>query len=168
MDHGGTGGISVMLADAVSMRPMGESDLEAVLALERSSHLTPWTEGNYRDALSAGNLCMVGEQSGAVVACAVLQMAAGEAELLTMAVHPAARRMGLGRKLLRELIARAEAYRAAAIWLEVRVSNTAAIGLYREAGFAGIGWRKNYYEAAEGLEDAFRMRLALPMPEKEG
>jgi ribosomal-protein-alanine N-acetyltransferase len=157
-----------MPADALAMRPMTESDLRAVLALERSSHLTPWTEGNYRDALAAGNLCLVGEQAGAVVACAVLQMAAGEAELLTMAVLPAVRRQGLGRELLRELIARAAVYRAAAIWLEVRVSNNAAIGLYREAGFAGIGWRKNYYETADGREDAFRMRLALPLPQEDG
>ena len=87
-------------------------------------------------------------------------MAAGEAELLTMAVLPTARRQGLGRQLLRELIARASAYRAAAIWLEVRVSNLAAIGLYREAGFVEIGRRNAYYETVEGHEDGIMMRLA--------
>ena len=116
-----------MHAEAFTLRPMVDRDLPAVVALDKSSHLTPWTEGNFRDALAAGNLCLVGDQAGTLVACAVLQMAAGEAELLTMAVLPAARRKGLGRQLLRELIARASAYRAAAIWLEVRVSNTPAI-----------------------------------------
>jgi ribosomal-protein-alanine N-acetyltransferase len=152
-----------MPAEELTMRPMAEHDLPAVVALDRSSHLTPWTEGNFRDALAAGNLCLVGEQAGALVACAVLQMAAGEAELLTMAVLPAARRRGLGRQLLSELIARAVAYRAVAIWLEVRVSNNAAIGLYREAGFAEIGWRKGYYQSAERREDAIMMRLALAL-----
>jgi [ribosomal protein S18]-alanine N-acetyltransferase len=151
-----------MLAEVLTMRLMAEHDFPAVVALDRSSHLTPWTEGNFRDALTAGNLCLVGEQAGVLVACAVLQMAAGDAELLTMAVLPTARRKGLGRQLLRELVARASAYRAAAVWLEVRVSNTAAIGLYREAGFAEIGWRKGYYRTAEGREDAIMMRLALP------
>jgi ribosomal-protein-alanine acetyltransferase len=151
----------MMPAELLAMRPMDELDLPAVVALDHSSHLMPWTEGNFRDALAAGNLCLVGEQSGDLVACAVLQMAVSEAELLTMAVQPAARRKGLGRQLLRELIARASAYRATAIWLEVRVSNMAAIGLYREAGFADIGWRKGYYQTAEGREDAIRMRLAL-------
>lgn len=152
-----------MPAEVLTMRPMAECDLRAVITLDRSSHLTPWTEGNFRDALAAGNLCVVGEQAGQLVAYAVLQMGAGEAELLTMAVLPMARRKGLGRQLLRELIARASAYRAAAIWLEVRVSNTAAIGLYREAGFAEIGWRKGYYQTAEGREDAIMMRLALAL-----
>jgi ribosomal-protein-alanine N-acetyltransferase len=148
-------------AELLLLRPMAEPDLPAVVALDRSSHLTPWTEGNFRDALAAGNLCLVGEQAGLVVACAVLQMAAGEAELLTMAVQTSVRRQGLGRQLLDELIARASAYRAAAIWLEVRVSNLPALGLYREAGFAGIGKRVGYYEAAQGREDAIMMRLEL-------
>jgi [ribosomal protein S18]-alanine N-acetyltransferase len=152
-----------MPAEVLTMRPMAECDLQAVITLDRSSHLTPWTEGNFRDALAAGNLCVVGEQTGQLVAYAVLQMGAGEAELLTMAVLPAARRRGLGRQLLRELIARASVYRAAAIWLEVRVSNTAAIGLYRKAGFADIGWRKGYYQSTDGREDAIMMRLALAL-----
>lgn len=156
-----------MPAVMLNLRPMAQPDLPAVVELDRNSHLTPWTENNYRDALAAGNLCLVGEQSGKLVACAVLQMAAGEAELLTMAVLPASRRKGLGRQLLRELIDRASAYRAAAIWLEVRVSNTAAIGLYSKEGFAEIGWRKGYYRTAEGREDAMMMRLPLALPHRE-
>lgn len=145
----------------LTMRPMTEQDLPAVVALDQSSHLTPWSAGNFRDALAAGNLCLVGEQDGALAAYAVLQMAAGEAELLTMAVRPEAQRKGLGRCLLRELVARAAAYGAAAIWLEVRQSNVAAIGLYRDAGFIEAGWRKAYYRTAQGREDAIIMRLAL-------
>jgi ribosomal-protein-alanine N-acetyltransferase len=151
----------------LSMRPMAVHDLAAVVALERASHLTPWTAGNFQDALVAGNLCLAGERTGELVACAVVQMAAGEAELLTMAVLPAVRRNGLGRQLLRELVARAAACRAAAIYLEVRVSNAAAIALYAEAGFEEIGRRKAYYQLAEGHEDAIRMRLALPVTQGE-
>ena len=143
------------------LRPMVEADLPWVLDLDRSSHLTPWSEGNFRDALSAGNLCLVGDRDGVVVACAVLQMAAGEAELLTLAVTPDARRSGLGREMLAALIARAIAYRAASIWLEVRESNKAAIGLYRDAGFDEIGTRPAYYQRGDSHEDAITMRLAL-------
>jgi ribosomal-protein-alanine N-acetyltransferase len=98
-----------------------------------------------------------------LVAMAVLQMAAGEAELLTMAVLPTLRRGGIGRKLLAELVVRATAYGAAAIWLEVRVSNEAAIALYRAAGFVEAGRRKAYYRTPTGREDAIMMRLALDM-----
>lgn len=150
-----------MRGDALVLRPMEGADLRAVMTLERSSHLTPWTEGNFLDALAAGNLCVVAEQGGVLVACAVLQMAAGEAQLLTMAVQAAKRRQGLGRQLLSELIERASVYGADSIWLEVRVSNTAAIALYRRAGFADIGWRRNYYATEDGREDAIMMRLAL-------
>ncbi len=147
--------------DGFAMRPMRESDIAAVIALDRASHLTPWSEANFREALDAGNLCVVGERDGAIVACAVLQMAGGDADLLTMAVTADARRGGIGRELLRELIDRATAYGASAIFLEVRASNAAAIGLYRDAGFAPIGSRKNYYERGDGREDAMTMRLSL-------
>lgn len=151
-----------MRGDALVLRPMEADDLPVLMVLERSSHLTPWTEGNFRDALAAGNLCLVGEQGGVLVACAVLQMAAGEAQLLTMAVQETMRREGLGGQMLSELIERATAYGAGAVWLEARVSNAAAIGLYHRAGFVDIGWRRNYYATQDGREDAIMMRLALP------
>ena len=150
-----------MAKDRLRFRPMDEFDIPAVIALERSSQFSPWTEGNFRDALAAGNLGLVGIWQHVLVAMAVLQMAAGEAELLTMAVNREFRRRGFGRQLLNELIARAVAYGAESIWLDVRASNAAAIALYRSAGFADIGWRKGYYASAEGREDAMMMRLAL-------
>lgn len=153
--------------ERLATRLMVEADLPAVVALDRSSHFTPWTEANFKDALAAGNLCLVGDQHGSLVACAVLQLAGGEAELLTMAVLPAARRMSLGRQLLRELVQRAAANLAAAIWLEVRESNAAAISLYRKAGFAEIGWRRGYYLTPEGREDAIMMRLALSLLQED-
>ncbi|MEP6702987.1 MAG: ribosomal protein S18-alanine N-acetyltransferase [Betaproteobacteria bacterium] len=150
-----------MADHAPRFRPMDESDIPAVVALEHVSQLTPWTERNFRDALAAGNLGVVGISQSIVVAMAVLQMGAGEAELLTMAVLPAMRRCGLGRLLLDELILRVLNYGADAIWLEVRVSNAPAIALYRSAGFVDIGWRKGYYRTLTGREDAMMMRLAL-------
>lgn len=148
------------------LRPMAERDLPAVVALEAMSQFTPWTAGNFRDALLAGNLCLVGERSGAIVACAVLQMAAADAELLSMAVLPAMRRQGIGRRVLDELVARAIAYKAESVWLEVRVSNGAAIALYNSAGFVEMGRRKNYYQSQDGREDAIMMRLALGILEE--
>ena len=146
---------------ALELRPMSVDDLEIVLELDRASHLTPWSERNFRDALAAGNLCLIGERDGGIVACAVLQMAAGEAELLTMAVWPDARRSGVGRELLGVMIGRAREYGASAIWLEVRVSNAAAIELYRDAGFVEVGSRKGYYQRAGGREDAITMRREM-------
>jgi [ribosomal protein S18]-alanine N-acetyltransferase len=150
-----------MAGGILKFRPMDEFDIPSVVALERSSQFSPWTAGNFRDALAAGNLCLVGVWENVLAAMAVLQMAAGEAELLTMAVNPDLRRRGFGRQLLVELISRASAYGADAIWLEVRASNTGATSLYRSAGFVDVGWRKGYYQTSVGREDAMMMRLAL-------
>ena len=150
-----------MAGDILRFRPMDEFDIPAVVSLERSSQFSPWSEGNFRDALAAGNLCIVGICDNVLAAMAVLQMGAGETELLTMAVIPPLRRRGFGRQMLVELISRASAYGADAVWLEVRASNEAAASLYRSAGFVEVGRRKDYYRTADGHEDAIRMRLAL-------
>ena len=152
-----------MSSEAIRFRPMAQTDLAAVVALERSSQYTPWTEGNFRDALAAGNLCLVATLEQRVAGLAVLRMAAGEAELLTMAIRPELRRRGLGRRLLAEVVTRAADYGADVMWLDVRVSNAAAIALYRAAGFVEIGRRKDYYRTAIGREDAMMMRLAMAM-----
>jgi [ribosomal protein S18]-alanine N-acetyltransferase len=84
--------------------------------------------------------------------------AADEVHLVDVVTHPDARRRGLARALMQNLIAHAAARRAALIALEVRRSNQAAIALYRSAGFRAAGLRRAYY--ADG-EDAVDMLLDL-------
>jgi len=73
------------------------------------------------------------------------RVAADEAEVLTLAVAPAARRQGLGRGLLEAALELAAAAGARQIFLEVSVGNEAARALYAAAGFAEIGRRRRYY-----------------------
>ena len=84
--------------------------------------------------------------------------AGGEAEILTLAVTPAARGKGLGRKLLQAAISKAHAMGAQTMFLEVGTENPAALALYARLGFAKIGTRKAYY----GSGDALVLRLPLP------
>lgn len=94
-------------------------------------------------------------------AAALIRVAADEAELLTIAVAPAARRCGLGRELLGEACAGAAARGAARIFLEVGADNDAAIGLYRAAGFVEAGRRPGYYRLpGAGAVDALVMTRA--------
>ena len=155
--------VATMTPDGkLTLRPMTDADLDQVIALDSASHLTPWTEANFRDALTSGNLCIVAEHDGTIVGCVILQLiAAGDADLLTFAVMPSSRRGGVGRKLLREAISSGVANGIIAIVLEVRESNSAAIELYRDAGFLVVGARKGYYERGAGREDAITMRLDL-------
>ncbi|MGX9966386.1 GNAT family N-acetyltransferase [Roseomonas sp. F4] len=73
------------------------------------------------------------------------RVAADEAEILTLAVVPAARRAGLGAALLAEAMAGAVLRGARAMFLEVSAGNVAARSLYAAAGFAEVGRRQRYY-----------------------
>jgi ribosomal-protein-alanine N-acetyltransferase len=127
-------------------------------------HAAPWTPGNFRDALAAGYCASVGVREGRIVAYGVLMVAPGEAQILNLSVVPDARRQGLGRRLLRRFVDDARRFRAEQVFLEVRVSNAAAIALYEAEGFAAVGRRDGYYPsaAAQGArEDALVMRRSL-------
>jgi ribosomal-protein-alanine N-acetyltransferase len=75
---------------------------------------------------------------------------AGEAELLTIAVAPEARRLGLGRKLVGRFVYQARLRGAESAFLEVAEENVAARGLYLASGFAEAGRRRGYYRTPEG------------------
>ncbi|HYZ33702.1 MAG TPA: GNAT family N-acetyltransferase [Crenalkalicoccus sp.] len=97
-------------------------------------------------------LCVPGQ--GFVLARAV----GGEAEILSVGVVPAARRQGLGGRLLAAAMFGAAARGAAAMFLEVGAANVAALALYRAAGFVVVGRRRDYYG---GGADALVMRRDL-------
>ncbi len=64
-----------------------------------------------------------------------------EREILNLAVAIEFRRLGVGSRLLKN-----EIQRGATLFLEVRETNTAALHLYRNAGFKNISVRRNYYD----------------------
>ena len=79
-------------------------------------------------------------------------MAADEAEILTIAVAPAAHRQGIGAALLAAAMAQAALRGAAAMFLEVAEGNAAARALYAAAGFRQSGRRRRYYpDGADAL-----------------
>ncbi|TCZ55290.1 GNAT family N-acetyltransferase [Roseicella aquatilis] len=89
--------------------------------------------------------------------------AGGEAEILTLAVLPAARRQGLGAALMAAALAGAAARGAEAMFLEVAAGNAAALPLYRGLGFAEVGRRRRYYpDGADALVLRRDLRPAEP------
>lgn len=144
------------------LRDMTEGDLEAVLRIEREVHAHPWTAGNFSDALRGNYLCMVYETEAAeMLGYAVLMLAVDEAELLDIAIAARHQRQGWGRRLLQETMTLARRREMRRMVLEVRISNAAAIALYRNAGFSDIGLRRDYYPAENGREDAILMGREL-------
>jgi [ribosomal protein S18]-alanine N-acetyltransferase len=81
-----------------------------------------------------------------------------EAEVLTLAVAPEARRHGVARALLSAAMAKARQQDARTMFLEVAVGNAPAQALYRQAGFVEAGRRPRYY--ADG-GDALILRTPL-------
>jgi [ribosomal protein S18]-alanine N-acetyltransferase len=90
------------------------------------------------------------------------QLAADEAEILTLGVHKDRQRHGIGRRLVEALARAAKKAEARRLFLEVGQNNAAAIGLYRGLGFKEAGLRKGYYEhSGAPPEDALILALAL-------
>jgi ribosomal-protein-alanine N-acetyltransferase len=149
-----------------SIRPMRETDLPVVAALERSAYQFPWTEGIFRDCLRVGYVCRVIELGRAdeaveLIGYGILSVGAGEAHVLNLCVAAEFRCRGFGRLMLGHLIDRARGFGARDAFLEVRPSNTTAIRLYQSMGFEQIGVRRGYYQATAGREDAVVLKLEL-------
>lgn len=108
----------------------------------------PFTEAEFADLLAAPP-CFLCTRPDAF---ALGRTAAGEAELLTLAVAPRRRRHGLGRLLLQDFEAASVARGAVRAFLEVAATNDAARALYRAAGYREAGRRPGYYRRPDGAQ----------------
>lgn len=134
---------------------------DALAALHRRCFQTPtpWNAADFSGFL-ADPLCflLVEGDAGILLGRAV----AGEAELLTLAVLPEARRLGLGRRLVTRFLYQARLRGAGQAFLEVSAENAAAIALYESAGFVGAGRRRGYYHVdGDRAVDALVLRREL-------
>ncbi len=98
------------------------------------------------------------DESGALLGYALFWHVVDEVQLLNVAVAIPARRQGIGRALVADLVAYARAHQAARILLEVRAGNQGAIALYEQLGFTRFNVRERYYADDE---DAIEMMLVL-------
>ena len=153
--------MSAAVHPRTAIRLMQPADLKAVAAVERAAYEYPWSLGIFRDCLLAGYYCLVLDVGGSVTGYGIMSVAAGEAHLLNLCVHPAAQRLGYGRRLLNTLLLKASDAQADKVFLEVRPSNQAALRLYGSAGFEQIGVRPAYYQAENGREDAVILAATL-------
>ncbi len=118
-------------------------------------------------AMIAGHLGMPGmfaliDEAGGMV---LARTAADEAEILTLAVAPAARRRGLGRALVDATADAARAHGATRLFLEVSARNAPAQALYAAAGFKRAGLRRRYYaDGADALILALDLTRAADTP----
>ena len=131
----------------------------ALAALHAAAFDASWPEAEIA-ALLRGLGGMAFEVEGGFILVRVLPH---EAEVLTLAVAPEARRRGAGRALVRAGVAAAEAAGAEAVFLEVAEDNAPALALYGGEGFVEAGRRRGYYPRRGGsAADALLLRRVLP------
>ncbi|MFN3669657.1 MAG: GNAT family N-acetyltransferase [Brevundimonas sp.] len=106
----------------------------------------PWDADAFAALLTQAGVFALGDADGFIL----MRVVADEAEILTLAVRPAARGRGLGARLVGEGGAAAAAFGAARLFLEVAEDNAAARALYARAGFAEAGRRPGYYARPDG------------------
>jgi [ribosomal protein S18]-alanine N-acetyltransferase len=118
----------------------------------------PWSAAEFCDLCDSPLVFALGTAEGFVLGRCI----ADEAEVLTLAVAPNARRGGLGTRLMQAFLAQAAARGATTAFLEVASDNPAAIGLYTRLGFVQTGLRKGYFQAPNGHRtDAFVLARAI-------
>jgi [ribosomal protein S18]-alanine N-acetyltransferase len=140
---------------------MRDEDLDIVWAIERRAYDYPWSRGIFIDCLRVPYVCEILEEGDQVLGYAIMSLGGDEAHLLNLCLDESAQGRGLGKLVLDHLMRRATLEGVRVLYLEVRPSNARAIKLYRRAGFARIGVRRNYYRAAAGREDALVLARSL-------
>ena len=156
------------LASRVKLDIGTSADLDEVISVVEEAFGTRYGEAWTRSQC-AGILPMTGvslmiahdSRNGETIGFSLSRCVADEAELLLLAVLPSRHREGIGTRLLDDFTGRAQAQNAARAHLEVRDGNP-AVAMYRGAGFAQVGRRRNYYQGADGRRyDALTLARAL-------
>ena len=143
------------MTDRAEVVPFSRAHLAGVAELERLCFSSPWSEKALELYLTDGIAFVAAGADGRALGYGGMLPSGNEGEILNLAVHPDARRQGLGGALLDALLAEAKRRGLALVALEVRVSNLGAIALYRSRGFAVAGVRRRFYTAP--VEDAYTM-----------
>lgn len=134
-------------------------DAAALAALHAEAFEAPWDEAALASLLTSPGVFAVTETDGFIL----MRVVADEAEVLTVAVRPSARRQGLGRRLLEQSMVQSLALGAQTLFLEVARSNSPALNLYLQAGFEQSGLRRAYYAKPDGTrEDALVLSYKFP------
>lgn len=146
---------------SLSIDRMRRADLDEVLAIERASFSMPWSRGAFLYEMEQNRVarCVVVREDGRVVGYICVWEVGDELHVTNIAVHPAARRRGIARTLLGQVMEEGRQRGVRVVVLEVRPSNVEALALYESLGFKVIGRRRGYYY--DTGEDALVMEAIL-------
>jgi tRNA threonylcarbamoyladenosine biosynthesis protein TsaB len=149
------------LPPSIAIRRVGAGESETIARLHAACFDEPWDKATIAALLATpGASAWLAENRGAPWGFILARRAADEVEILSFCTKPAARRRGVARRLLADLLAAHAEVRA--IFIEVAADNEAARLLYASSGFVEAGRRAAYYGRRDGRrEDAIIMRKEL-------
>ncbi|MDR2520029.1 MAG: ribosomal protein S18-alanine N-acetyltransferase [Eubacteriaceae bacterium] len=135
-------------------------DINEIYRIEKESFTTLWSKSLFlREVVSEGSLVLCAKEGKKMHGYICAMYIYDEAHITNLAVRRQSRRKGVATALMAEAISiLCENPMIAALSLEARVSNRAAIALYEKFGFSGLGVRPKYYSDGE---DALIMRREL-------
>lgn len=151
---------------SIIIRTALEKDAIQIFHIEKmlqGSHA--WSQVQILSCFTDSHVVMVAEEDANIVGYVFVQHVLDEAELHIIGVDVSFQRQGIANKLLNFVYHELKQKNVERLFLEVRVSNHAAISLYKQHGFKDVGRRKNYYadkqEGKTQYEDALVMSLTL-------
>jgi ribosomal-protein-alanine N-acetyltransferase len=153
-----------MSATGFRIHALAPSELDALAHLHAECFAEAWDADALATLLEMpGAFALLAQDEGneALLGFVMIRGAGDEAEIITLGVDPGRRRRGLGRALLDAGLNESAARGAARLFLEVAADNSAALALYRAAGFTEVGKRPDYYHRPDGRMMALVMARAV-------
>jgi tRNA threonylcarbamoyl adenosine modification protein YeaZ/ribosomal-protein-alanine acetyltransferase len=150
-------------ATKISFSVVGPAAAKLLAEIHDESFETRWSETAFSEMLAVpGTSAILVSSQNNPMGFVLSRKAADEAEILTICTRPAFRQKGHGKLLVQHLESLLKKDDVKSLFIEVAVSNQAALALYASSGFKTAGERKNYYERGDGRrEDALIMRKGL-------
>ena len=147
----------------ISFSMVGSAAAKLLAEIHGESFETRWSEPSFSEMLAVpGTQAILVSSQNNPVGFVLFRKAADEAEILTICTRPAFRKKGYGKLLMQHFESVLRKDDVKSLFIEVAVSNHAALALYASSGFEKAGTRKNYYERGDGRrEDALIMRKGL-------
>ncbi len=149
-------------AAALRLRPVAAEAAAVLAQVHATAFDAPWPREVFQELFAnPGVLGVAAMSGGEALGLVIARVVWDEAEILTLAVRPQARRSGVAQALMQAASDAAAALGASALWLEVAQDNAAALGLYHRCGFQQAGRRRGYYARGGSRIDALVMRRTL-------
>lgn len=145
------------MSTTLLLRKAKKSDIEQVLKIEKESFKASWSKSSFLSELKQDpqiGLFYVAEKDGEIVGYIILHLYEKGVHIINIAVKKNQRRKGIGSKLIKKAEEIAIERNIPLLVLEVRVSNTPAIQLYKKLNFETVHILKDFYG---NKEDALLM-----------